>query len=200
MQMKKLALFGATALAVLAIPASSAMAWSPSGNYDLDGHLTTTIHNGTYGDAWVDSDASFNADLYSGSSNGGDVLSASFSGTSSSSGYHTVVTTNLSTTTWPITGNGTSQKVTISGVNFTATLYPLWPSTAIALNATVAGSVSGTYDGSTGTLTFDSSGADANYASSLKVQATPSIPTVSTNDPADLDGSVTATSGPPALQ
>jgi hypothetical protein len=188
--MKRITLlaFAVALVAAFAIPAGSAMAWTPPGGQTLDttasggSPLVSTIKVGGVPVGSVTSDATFGATLGWGVLNGGVVTSAGFSSTTSTLPGTTTVTAN--TLPWGLTG--VNQGGGDGSVSIDANFH-VASSAGPTLN--VAGTVTGDYSSGAGTLTFDSSGASANYASTLTVTSSfPGGPPVGSH--VDLDGAV----------
>jgi hypothetical protein len=151
------------ALAALALPAGTAVAWDPDGQYTLEGSLTSELELGQSPNPLLVCDTEFTADLDSGTTNPGEVLDSEINGCISVSGCSVTVDgvddEITQETPWDVSGTNTgggSGTVTVSEVYFTATYTgaqcPV--SQGGTCSFTAEGDVEGDYDGGSGEVTF----------------------------------------------
>jgi len=201
MMHKKPLVVALVALAALALPAGTAVAWDPDGQYTLSGSLTSELELGMTPNPQLVCSTGFTADLDSGITNPGEVLDSDLTAcqsvpncTVSVNGVDDEITQE---TPWDVSGTNTgsgSGTVTVSDVYFTATysggLCPV--SQGGTCSFTAEGDVTGDYDAGSGDVTFaDDPG--------LEVTST-NCPAVPNGTDVSLSGTVRVQGTPPELE
>jgi hypothetical protein len=159
---KKLAIAGLVAVAALALSASSAMAWNPSGNYTFDGQLTSEVQ--VPGLPSLTCDVEFDATLNAGTGNTGTVDDSTIVNCTTTVPNCAVAVTADTTPAWSVAGSNTGGgdgPVIIRNVIFQANYSDSGGDCAVVVNPatscsfTANGAVTGAYSDDTGILDFN---------------------------------------------
>jgi hypothetical protein len=141
----RLAVLVAVIAAALMVPASSAMAWTNPGSTDATGRLTISVGQNNWSTV---TDLALN--LESGSANEGAVEGAEFSETITTLAAGIDISAN--SLAWTMTGNASSEEVSISGVSLHHFFHG-GPLSGVQFD--LNGDLSGSYDSQTGDLCFE---------------------------------------------
>lgn len=154
--LKRLAVAVVVAVGTMGLTAGSAMAWTPTGNYNQQGSLTYTLQ--TPGTPSYTCDTNADVDLYSGIGNDALVTHLDFSNCTTTA---TNCTVGLAAIDLPWESHGTLMDAPlgyyqIDGVRLAMTFTGAACAMGNGTRVDMTGSLTGDYDGSIGTLSFPS--------------------------------------------